>query len=115
MKTVDALLDELEAEASFARRKHRGHLAALLSDAAAVIRSQRVVVRPPETVHAWVLEHGPVDGPVFFHMKLPGPGWTRDLGKAVRFARRQDAEDACGHHGPHNGRVTRRTFTLASE
>lgn len=58
----------------------------------------------------WLVEHGPAEGPVYLHMKQPGPGWTRDAFKAVRFARREDAQAALEMYGPEYGRVAEHAF-----
>ena len=43
----------------------------------------------------WVLEKGPVESPVYLVVEQFMLSWERDLDKALRLARRQDAESLC--------------------
>lgn len=43
----------------------------------------------------WVLEKGPLDAPVYLTVEQFMFSWERDLAKALRLARRRDAEALC--------------------
>lgn len=54
----------------------------------------------------WVVEHGPIFAPAYLRFAPSGPCWTLDPYKAVRFARRDDAEAAVAAFEPERGRAT---------
>ena len=60
----------------------------------------------------WLVEHGPTHGPAYlrFGPRSCSPGWTMDPFKAVRFARREDAEAAKQTFIDDIGRVVEHTF-----